>query len=95
MIIVVEGVRIGYNRSSSHPIEYAITLRVLEDEAWHTIYLVDNAHGAGEHHAHAYVGDEKQPPAIFEGDTNTFMNNAIVGLRTWWREIYGPWKRTR
>lgn len=59
------------------------------------IYLVDNAHGFDEHHAHRYVGDSKQPPVVFGGDANTVMNDTIKMFQVYWREFYDEWVRAR
>lgn len=39
-------------RSSTHPVEYAITLIVQRDGAWHAVRVFDNAHDPDEHHEH-------------------------------------------
>jgi hypothetical protein len=84
-----------YARSSAHPVEYAITLRVHRDGAWRTIHLFDNAHAVDEHHEHRYVGDCKQPSRIIGGTTNAVMAAAMRKLRASWREILKTWEQTR
>jgi hypothetical protein len=54
-------VQIVVERSSTHPVEYAIVLLVERDGAWHTVRTFDNAHAPTEHHEHRYVGSDKQP----------------------------------
>jgi hypothetical protein len=92
---VAEGVLIVFDRSSTHPVEYTITLRVIRDAAWQTIYCFDNAHGFNEHHEHSYRGDLKQPPIVTEGDSNTAMGAALDKLLKSWPEIVDAWERTR
>lgn len=94
-IPVAAGVEVVYYRSSTHPIEYAITLRIVHEGTWHTIFLVDNAHSPEEHHAHPYIGDCKQSPFVFGGDTNTVMNDAINILGTCWRTFFDAWIEAR
>jgi hypothetical protein len=84
-----------YRRSSVHPVEYAIRLEVLRDDAWCTIHLFDNAHAVEEHHEHRYVGSCKQPPVITDGDVNIAMAVAMKKLLTRWTEILDAWERER
>lgn len=49
-------VQLVVERSSEHPIEYAIMLLALRDGRWRTVRTFDNAHDPSEHHEHAYVG---------------------------------------
>jgi hypothetical protein len=51
-------------RSSAHPVGYAIVLLVERDGVWHTVRTFDNAHAPDEHHEHRYVGSEKQAPIV-------------------------------
>lgn len=41
---VALGVSIVVVRSSEHPVQYAIVLRVLRDGRWHTLRTFDNTH---------------------------------------------------
>jgi hypothetical protein len=54
-------------RSSVHPIEYAIVLLVERDGTSHAVRTFDNAHDPLEHHEHRYIGPEKQLPIITHG----------------------------
>lgn len=92
---LVDGVVLVYERSSVHPLEYAITLRTWRDGCWHTIHLFDNAHAVEEHHEHRYVGGVKQPPRITEGPTNPAMAHAMSILISSWPEIVRAWEQTR
>jgi hypothetical protein len=49
-------VRVVIQRSSAHPVEYAIMLLVERDGEWHTVRTFDNAHDPTEHHEHRYIG---------------------------------------
>ena len=82
-------------RSSSHPVEYAIVLVVLREGRWHTVRMFDNAHDRTEHHEHRYLGDEKQPPIVTRGPVNVAMNEAETRLRTTWPAIVESWERMR
>ncbi|MFL5817528.1 MAG: hypothetical protein ACJ76L_07995 [Conexibacter sp.] len=90
-----DGVRAFYQRTSTYPVEYAITLRVLRDGRWRTIHLFDNAHGVDEHHEHSYVDSCKQPPLVRDCDTNTAMAVALETLFTTWPQILDTWEHTR
>lgn len=92
---LADGVVIVYERSSTHPMEYAITLRVRTEGRWHTMCLFDNAHAVEEHHEHRYVGDVKQPPRIAKGPANVAMDRAMHTLITSWEEIVRAWEQTR
>ena len=87
--------RACFDRSSSHPVSYAITLRVLRDGRWQTIHCFDNAHDFQEHHEHRYVGDRKEPPAITYGDTNAAMASATEKLLKTWPTLVEVWEKTR
>jgi hypothetical protein len=82
-------------RSSAHPVEYAIMLLVEREGAWHTIRLFDNAHDPAEHHEHRYVGSEKQAPIVTRGSVNDAMHAAEVKLRGDWFDIVRSWENTR
>jgi hypothetical protein len=88
-------VRIIVTRSSSHPVEYAITLVILRDGVWHTMRSFDNAHHPTEYHEHRYIGAEKQDPIITHGPVNDAMHAAEVKLRGNWSDIVRSWERTR
>lgn len=92
---LADDVRVFYQRTSAHPVEYAITLRVLRGGRWRTIHLFDNAHGVDEHHEHGYVASCKQPPIIRDCDTNTAMAVALEKLFTTWRQILDAWEHAR
>jgi hypothetical protein len=94
-IIVPRQVKIVVERSSSHPVEYAIVLLVFRETKWHTVRTFDNAHDLGEHHEHRYCGNEKQPPMIRKCDTNAAMADAIRSLLKSWSAIVDSWERTR
>jgi hypothetical protein len=53
---VARNVRIVVERSSAHPVEYAIVLLVERYGIWRTVRTFDNAHASDEHHEHCYVG---------------------------------------
>ena len=89
-----DDVQIVYERSSAHPIGYAITLRVRRRGGWRTVHLFDNAHGVEEHHEHRYVGDVKQPPCITRGPVNAAMAAAMQKLETQWPELVRTWETT-
>jgi hypothetical protein len=82
-------------RTSAHPVEYAIVLLVLRDDRWHTVCTFDNAHDPSEHHEHCYIGSEKQPPAVTHGSVNEAMRAAELKLLGGWRDIVYEWERTR
>ena len=82
-------------RTSSHPIEYAIMLVVRGDGRWHTVRTFDNAHDPHEHHEHIYIGPEKQPPSITRGPINDAMHAAELKLLDGRRDIVDEWERAR
>jgi hypothetical protein len=82
-------------RSSVHPIEYAIVLLVERDGTSHAVRTFDNAHDPLEHHEHRYIGPEKQPPIVTLGPVNEAMHAAEVKLRGGWRDIVRSWESTR
>jgi hypothetical protein len=88
------GVVMMVERSSRHPVEYAIVLLVFCDGTWHTARTFDNAHDSQEHHEHRYIGSEKQPAAITHGPVNEAMHAAEVKLRLGWRDIVRSWENT-
>jgi hypothetical protein len=92
---LAEDARIVFERSSAHPVEYAVLLLIFRDGKWHTVRAFDNAHDVEEHHEHRYVGDEKQPPIITRGPVNQAMHNALYGLIENWRAIADQWEETR
>jgi hypothetical protein len=82
-------------RSSTHPVEYAIVLLVLRDGAWRTVRTFDNAHDPTEHHEHRYIGIEKQPPTVTHGPVNEAMHAVEVKLLEGWSDIVSEWESTR
>jgi hypothetical protein len=87
-------VRVVIQRSSAHPVEYAIMLLVERDGEWHTVRTFDNAHDPTEHHEHRYVGSEKQEPIITHGSVNDAMHAAEVKIRGGWSDIVRSWENT-
>jgi hypothetical protein len=81
-------------RSSLHPVEYAIVLLVERDGTSHAVRMFDNAHDSLEHHEHRYIGSEKQPPIVTHGPVNEAMHAAEVKLRGGWRDIVGSCEST-
>ncbi|MGN6372732.1 MAG: hypothetical protein ACTHM1_07040 [Solirubrobacteraceae bacterium] len=79
-------------RSSSHPVEYAILLLVKRKGAWYTVRAFENAHHTEEHHEHRYVGTEKQPPVMTYGSVNAAMQAAESKLRRNWPDIVRSWE---
>src|ERR1700756_4463362 len=92
---VAEGVRMVVERSSAHPVRYAIMLVVERDGVWRTVCTFDNAHAPEEHHEHRYVGDEKQEPVVTHGPVNDAMHTAEVKLLADWFDIVSEWESTR
>ena len=88
-------VLVEIQRSSTHPVEYAIMLLVEREREWHTVRLFDNAHDSNEHHEHRYVGSEKQEPIVTRGSVNDAMHAAEVKLRGGWFDIVRNWENTR
>jgi hypothetical protein len=88
-------VQIAVERSSTHPVEYAIVLLVERDGVWHTVCTFDNAHAPDEHHEHRYVGSDKQPPVVSHGPPNDAMHAAEIKLLTSWSDIVRNWESTR
>jgi hypothetical protein len=82
-------------RSSVHPVEYAIMLLVERDVAWYTVRTFDNAHDPTEHHEHRYIGSEKQEPIITQGSVNDAMHTAEAKIRGGWFDIVRSWESTR
>jgi hypothetical protein len=89
---VARDVRIVVERSSTHPVEYAIMLLVEHEGAWHTVRTFDNAHSPEEHHEHRYVGSEKQDPIITHSSLNEAMSAAEIKLLESWSDIVLSWK---
>jgi hypothetical protein len=94
-LFVALDVLIVIERSSVHPVEYAIMLLVERDGTWHTVRTFDNAHSPEEHHEHRYVGAEKQEPIVTRGSVNDAMHGAEVKLLGGWGDIVRSWERTR
>jgi hypothetical protein len=88
-------VRILIERTSTHPVEYAIILVARRDGRWHAVRTFDNAHDPQEHHEHRYVGSEKQPPIVTHGPVNEAMHAAELKLLDGWRDIVDEWDRAR
>jgi hypothetical protein len=87
--------QIVIERSSTHPVRYAIVLLVERDGLWRTVHTFDNAHHPEEHHEHRYVGAEKQSPIITHGRPNDAMHAAEARLREHWPDIVKDWESTR
>jgi hypothetical protein len=95
-IIVPDEVKIVVERSSEHPVEYAIMLLVFRETKWHTVRTFDNAHDLEEHHEHRYCGTKKQDPVIRTNcTTNTAMADAIGALLKSWPAIVESWERAQ
>jgi hypothetical protein len=92
---VAPDVSIVIERSSDHPVRYAIILRVLRDGRWRAVRTFDNAHDPGEHHEHPYVRSEKQAPIVTHGPVNEAMHAAEFKLLGGWGDIVHEWERTR
>jgi hypothetical protein len=88
-------VQIVVERSSTHPVEYAIVLLVERDGAWHTVRTFDNAHAPEEHHEHRYIRSDKQPPIVSHGSPNEAMRAAEIKLLTSWSDIVRSWEARR
>jgi hypothetical protein len=82
-------------RTSTHPVEYAIVLVARRDGRWHTVRTFDNAHDPQEHHEHRYIGSEKQPPIVTHGPVNEAMHAAELRVLDGWRDIVDEWDRAR
>jgi hypothetical protein len=85
-------VQIIVERSSAHPVEYAIVLLVERDGTWHTVRTFDNTHATDEHHEHRYVGSDKQPPIVSYGPPNDAMHAKLL---TSWSDIVRSWESRR
>jgi hypothetical protein len=66
-LLLAPDVLVVVQRSSVHPVEYAIVLLVERDGVLHTVRTFDNAHAPEEHYEHRYVGSEKQDPIVRRG----------------------------
>lgn len=88
-------VQLVVERSSEHPVEYAIVLLALRDGRWRTVRTFDNAHDPSEHHEHVYVGLEKQPPTVTHGPVNDAMYAAELKLLREWRDIVQVWEHLK
>lgn len=89
------GVLMVIERSSAHPVEYAVVLLVERDGKWHTVRTFDNAHALEEHHEHRYIGAEKQAPIITNGPVNNAMHAVEIKLLGNWGDIVHSWEKTR
>jgi hypothetical protein len=87
-------VQIVVERSSAHPVRYAIVLLALRGGTWHTVRTFDNAHNPEEHHEHRYIGTEKQAPAITHGPVNDAMHAAESKLLRDLLDIVYEWEGT-
>jgi hypothetical protein len=87
--------RMVIERSSAHPVEYAIMLLIERDGEWHTLRTFDNAHAPDEHHEHRYVGSEKQESIVTHGPVNDAMHAAELKLLRDWRDIVHEWENMR
>jgi hypothetical protein len=94
-LLLAPDVLVVVQRSSAHPVEYAIVLLVERDGVWHTVRTFDNAHARTEHHEHRYVGAKKQDPIVRQGPVNEAMNAAEVKLIGGWGDIVRSWENTR
>jgi hypothetical protein len=94
-LLLATDVLVVIQRSSAHPIEYAIILLVERNGTWHTVRTFDNAHAPEEHHEHRYVGSEKQDPVITHGPVNDAMHAVEIKLRGGWSDILRSWENTR
>ena len=88
-------VQLVIERSSEHPVEYAIVLLVLRDSRWRTVRTFDNAHDPSEHHEHAYIGPEKQSPIVTYGPVTDAMYAAELKLLLEWRDIVHDWEHVQ
>ncbi len=87
--------QIVIERSSAHPVQYAIVLLVERNGLWHAVHTFDNAHHPEEHHEHRYINAEKQSPIITRGRPNDAMHAAETRLREHWPDIVKDWESTR
>jgi len=93
--LLAPGVLMVVERSSAHPVEYAIMLLVERDGVWHTVRTFDNAHASEAHHEHRYIGTAKQNPIVTHGPVNEAMHASEVRLRGGWRDMIRSWESTR
>jgi hypothetical protein len=91
---ITTDVRIRYGRSERLPFRYAIVLEAQIEDAWTTIRLWDNAHGAKEHHEHEYTRSEgKHEPIVHAfGSTNQAMAAAMTQAARDWQTILDNWR---
>lgn len=94
-LVLDADVEIVVDRSSAYPIEYSIVLVARRGGNWHTVRLFDNSHAPNEHHEHAYVGSEKQPPGIRRCTAEAAISEALLRLRIEWADIVARWDETR
>jgi hypothetical protein len=83
-----------YLRSSTHPVKYAIVLRINRDGEWKTAVVVDNSHegrpDVDANHMHRYLDDQKQPPEPLPFpavDANEAMFKAIDWMTDNWEDF--------
>lgn len=93
--LVAPDVQIVIERSSAHPVQYAIVLLVERNGRWHTVHTFDNAHHPDEHHEHRYIGGEKQSPVITHGPFNEAMHAGEARLLEHWADIVKEWEATQ
>jgi hypothetical protein len=93
-MFIAPGVMMVLERSSTHPVEYAIVLLVRRNGIWHTVRTFDNAHNPQEHHEHRYLGSEKQAPIVTYGAVNDAMYAAEAKIREGWSDIVRSWENT-
>jgi hypothetical protein len=94
-LFLAPDVVIVLQRSSTHPVEYAIVLLVERDGVRHTVRTFDNAHAPEEHHEHRYMGAEKQAPIVTHGSINDAMHAVEIKLSRGWSDIVRSWENTR
>lgn len=92
---LADRVRMVVERSSAHPVQYAIMLLVQRDGTWRTVRTFDNAHAPEEHHEHRYIGEEKQEPTVTYGPVNDAMHAAEIKLLEGWSDIVSEWENAR
>ena len=70
-------------------------LLALRGGRWCTVRTFDNAHDPSEHHEHAYINEEKQPPTVTYGPVNDAMHAAELRLLRDWRDIVDRWEHAQ
>jgi hypothetical protein len=83
-----------YLRSSTHPVLYAIVLRVDRGDGWQAVVSIDNSHegrsGVDPHHLHRYADGQKQAPEPLPfpvTGTNDAMAQAIAWIADNWEDL--------